>query len=349
MHKLVDIFMKDAARICDKINFNGIGEKTILITGASGLIGGYFIACLKYLSQRCNIKFTTVALMRNEPPAYVKELLNFGNVEVYRGDLTDADFISMLPKADIIIHAAGYGQPGRFLQEKIKTLKLNTFSTFMLFDTLADNGKFLFISTSELYSGLNNPPFKEHEIGTTNTDHPRACYIEAKRCGEAICDSYRKKGIDAKSVRLSLAYGPGTRKGDTRVLNSFIEKALSGQITLLDQGQAKRTYCYISDAIEIMWQVLLFGKEHVYNVGGESRTTIRELAHKIGNYLKVRVQFPKDAADMAGAPDDVYLDLTKALKEFGKNKYVSLDEGLANTIEWQKILYRQAIKKPDFS
>jgi nucleoside-diphosphate-sugar epimerase len=339
MNKLVDIIIQDAAQICDKVSFDGIIGKTILITGASGLIGGYFIACLKYLSQMRNIRFTTVAAMQNEPLPYLKELLNFDNVNIYRGDLTSAEFIGILPKADIIIHAAGYGQPGRFLQDQIKTLKLNTFSMFVLFDKLAENGKFLFVSTSELYSGLNNPPFKEHEIGTTNTVHPRACYIEAKRCGEAICNAYRTKGVDAKSVRLALAYGPGTRPGDMRVLNSFIEKALNGQITLLDQGQAKRTYCYISDAIEIMWNVLLFGKDPIYNVGGNSRTTIGELAHKTGSYLKVPVIFPADIKDMSGAPDDVYLDMTKVRLEFGKNEYVSLDEGLANTIEWQKALY----------
>ena len=339
MNKLVDIIIGDVEKICNKINFDGISGKTILITGASGLIGGYFMACLKYLSQMRNIRFTTIAMMQNEPLPYLKELLNFDNVNICRGDLTSAEFIGKLSEADIIIHAAGYGQPGRFLQDQIKTLKLNTFSTFMLFDKLTDNGKFLFVSTSELYSGLNNPPFKEHEIGTTNTVHPRACYIEAKRCGETICNVYRTKGVDAKSVRLALAYGPGTRPGDMRVLNSFIEKALNGQITLLDQGQAKRTYCYISDAIEIMWDVLLFGKDPVYNVGGNSRTTIGELAHKIGSNLKVPVIFPADIKDMAGAPDDVNLDMTKVRQEFGKNEYVTLDEGLANTIEWQKNLY----------
>lgn len=339
MNKLVDIIIADIEKICNKVNFDGIIGKTILITGASGLVGGYLVACLKYLSQMCNIRFTTIAVMQNEPYPYLKELLNFDNIHVYRGDLTDAKFIEKLPKANITIHAAGYGQPGRFLQDQIKTLKLNTFSTFLLFDKLAKNGKFLFVSTSELYSGLNNPPFKEHEIGTTNTVHPRACYIEAKRCGEAICNAYRIKGIDAKSVRLALAYGPGTRQGDMRVINSFIEKGLNGQIALLNQGQAKRTYCYITDAIEIMWNVLLLGKDPIYNVGGDSRTTIRELALKIGSYLNVPVIFPVDMKDMEGSPGDVYLDMTKVLKEFGKNKYVSLDEGLSNTIEWQKNLY----------
>lgn len=339
MNKLVDIIIRDAENICHKVNFDGIIDKAFLITGASGLVGGYFIACLRYLFQVRGVRFKTIAVVQNEPCSYLKELLDFENVHVYRGDLTNSEFCAKLPEADIMIHAAGYGQPGRFLQDRVKTLKLNTLSLYTLFDKLSKDGKLLFISSSELYSGLKNSPFKESEIGMTNTMHPRACYIEAKRCGEAICNAYRRKGIDAKSVRLALAYGPGTRPGDMRVLNSFIEKALHGQITLLDQGEAKRTYCYISDAIEIMWNVLLHGKDPIYNVGGNSRTTIRELANKIGSYLNVPVIFPADTRDMAGAPEDVYLDMTKVQQEFGKYEYIKFDEGLANTIEWQKVLY----------
>ncbi|MEK7097218.1 MAG: NAD-dependent epimerase/dehydratase family protein, partial [Patescibacteria group bacterium] len=172
-----------------------------------------------------------------------------------------------------------------------------------------------------------------------------SCYIEAKRCGEAICNAYRAKGVQAKSARLSLAYGPGTKQGDLRVLNSFIQKAIQGKIEMLDYGEAKRTYCYISDAIEIMWKILLFGKEPVYNVGGFSNITIADLARKIGKYLDIPVVFPKISSDkISGAPVDVSLDMSKVKNEFGKTEYVSLDEGLERTIEWQKKLYQIHLK-----
>ena len=97
-----------------------------------------------------------------------------------------------------------------FMQNPVKTLQLNTSTTLLLFEKLLPGGKFLFISTSELYSGLSHPPFTEQQIGTTNTTHPRACYIEGKRCGEAIVNAFREQGVNAKSARLALAYGPGT-------------------------------------------------------------------------------------------------------------------------------------------
>jgi len=228
------------------------------------------------------------------------------------------------------------------MENPTKTLKLNTLATFILFDKLNTGGKFLFISSSEVYSGNKNFPYKETEIGKTNTDHQRSCYIEAKRCGEAICNAQRIKGINAKSVRLSLAYGPGTKPNDQRVLNSFIQKAIeSKEIKLLDKGEAKRTYCYITDAVEIMWHVLLNGKEAIYNIGGESKTTISELAKKIGRYMDVPVIFPKSSENtLSGAPEDVCLDMKKVKNEFNKSNFTSLDEGLKKTIEWQKILYK---------
>jgi nucleoside-diphosphate-sugar epimerase len=147
---------------------------------------------------------------------------------------------------------------------------------------------------------------------------------------------------NVRSARLSLAYGPGTKPGDTRVLNSFIEKGINGKIEMIDQGKATRTYCYISDAIEIMWDILLFGKEPIYNVGGFSTTTIASLAKKIGKTLNTKVMIPKKDNALTGSPQNVRLDMSKVSKEFNKKRtdYIPLEIGLAKTIEWQKEIYK---------
>ena len=77
-----------------------------------------------------------------------------------------------------------------------------------LFKYLRPNGKFLFMSTSEIYSGLEGKHC-ETQIGTTTTEHERSCYIEAKRCGEAICNIYKNIGYNVKVIRLCLGYGIG--------------------------------------------------------------------------------------------------------------------------------------------
>lgn len=340
MDNLSKIIENDAKEVLQKIDFTELLGKTIIITGASGLIGTYFLACLKLLNNKNPGKIKVIAITQNEAPDHLKNFLNFEGITILKGDLTDINFCKKLPSADYIIHAAGYGQPGEFMKDQIKTLKLNTLTTYLLFDKISPKGKFLFISSSEVYSGSSKLPYKETDIGNTNTTHPRSCYIEAKRCGEAICNSYRNLGVEAKSARLSLAYGPGTKKNDSRVINSFIKKAIDGRIDLLDKGEAKRTYCYVSDATEIMWKILFLGEDPIYNVGGKSKTTIRKLADKIGSMLNVPVILPKNLKDtVQGAPDDVYLDLSKIKKEFNKTDYIALEKGLKKTIDWQLQLY----------
>lgn len=337
--RLADFIITDAKDSTKGIDFSNLKNKTVLITGASGIVGTYFLAGLS------GTKAKVYAVCQSKPEAYWKEITENINCTVLRGDLCNDAFVKKLPKADFIIHAAGYGQPGKFMIDPLKTIKLNTTLTLALLEKLKPKGKFLFLSSSEVYSGLTKSPFKESEVGTTNTDHPRACYIEAKCCGEAIISSARSKGIDAKSARLSLAYGPGTKKDDARVINSFIRRALTeGKIEMMDSGLALRTYCYVTDAVEIMWNILLSGKEATYNVGGTSTINIANLGREIGSILDVPVIIPKEKSKgekqaLSGAPLDVSLDLTKIKKEFGKKNFVSLEKGLKKTIEWQKGLY----------
>jgi nucleoside-diphosphate-sugar epimerase len=348
INPLVSIVEEDARALIASVDLSNLAGKSILLTGASGLLGTYFLASLREQIRKHGTQLQVTAVVYSTLAAQLNSFLDFEGAHVVRGDLIDPDFVRGLGRFDYIIHAAGYGQPGLFMEDQVKTLKLNTSTTLALFDRLAADGQFLFLSTSEVYSGHPNPPYRETQIGTTNTTHARSCYIEAKRCGEAICNAYRARGVNASSARLALAYGPGTKLSDRRVLNAFVERGLTqGKITLQDMGSAKRTYCYVSDAIEILWNILLSGREPIYNVGGMSRTTIAELAVKVGNYLGVPVEFPTDSQELGGAPQDVYLDMSLVEREFKKDQYLSLDYGLARTIEWQKALYTQALHEKE--
>jgi UDP-glucuronate decarboxylase len=334
-NRLVDILATDAHHSIKGVDLSILKGKTMLITGASGIVGTYLLAGLKNAGLK---KVYTVC--HSTPENYWQELCARVDATVIQGDLTDVHFLAGLPAVDFIIHAAGYGQPGKFMTNPQKTIALNTTSTQGLLSKLNPGGSFLFLSSSEVYSGLTIPPFVETDIGTTGPDHPRACYIEGKRCGEAIVNTARSQGIKALSARLSLAYGPGVKTDDKRVLNSFIARALTERkIEMMDAGEALRTYCYVTDAVRMMWNILLHGKDATYNVGGTSRTTIADLARMIGDALKVPVSIPQNTTQaLSGAPDDVRLDLTKYENEFGAIDFVSLEEGLRRSISWQKEL-----------
>lgn len=339
MNELAQLILDDVGLINNDIDLSFLNNKTVLITGATGLIGNYLTAYFKLYRDKTGANFKLALTAFSEPDSYYYDLLDSDKDLFLKGDLTNENFVSNLPSAGLIIHAAGYGQPGKFMDDQLKTLKLNTLATFNLFEKLNQEGKFLFISSSEVYNGSIKTPYKEDDIGCTNTDNFRSCYIEGKRGGEAICFTYHQKGVDARVARLSLAYGPGTKKTDQRVLNNFIAKGLNGRIELIDFGIVNRTYCYVADAVEILLDIIVSGKDFIYNVGGESKTTIGDLAKKIGSIIGAPVIFPDQAKPLTGAPDDVSLDLTKVKSHFNKNKFTSLNDGLVKTINWQRILY----------
>lgn len=324
----------DVKTIIKSIDFSELDGKSILITGASGLIGTYFLYTLYMINEK-GYKLSSINIViRNELPQFLRDIVTELKANVYKGDLSDDEFVNSLPFSDYIIHAAGYGQPARFVADADKTLKINTVVTFALLDKLNKNGKFLYTSSSAVYSGLIKDSFEEEDIGITNTVHPRACYIEGKKCGEAIINAYRLKGINAKAVRLSYTYGPGVRENDDRVLYSFIRKAKTGKIDMLDNGKSERIYCYVSDAIEMMWKIFLFGKEAVYNVGGKEKITILEIAELISKYFDSELSVSNNQDGYLGSSCIERLSINKYEKEFSKKSFISVKEGISRTIQW---------------
>lgn len=328
---------EDAERVRAAVDLSAMRGARVLITGASGLVGTHLLGSA-LADATADLRVT--AVLHGEPPPHLAPMLADARVRVLRGDLADPAFYPQLPAADLILHAAGYGQPGRFLQNPLATLRLNTAATFALLDRLAPGGRLLFVSTSELYSGNPHTPHTEEMIGSTGPLHPRAAYIEGKRCGEATCIAARASGVQAVAGRLALAYGPGTRPHDARVLNAFIERGLTeGDIRLMDPGRALRTYCYVTDAVTMLWRILLSGEHPVYNVGGRSTVTIAQLAQEIGGQLGVPVSIPGSGQEVSGAPDVVQLSTARYEAEFGTPAWVGLAEGVRRTITWQRSLY----------
>jgi len=270
-----------------------------------------------------------------ELPRFNQNLKSF---KLIKGDLSDYRLLESLPEFDAIIHAGGYAQPARFMEDPLSTISVNSTSTIELIKKLKDNGKFLYLSSSEVYSGSKNFPHEESDIGQTNTEHPRAAYIEGKKVGETIVAAARSKlSIDATAIRLSLVYGPGTKPVDSRVINSIISQALNNRvIKLLDSGTAIRSYCYVSDAIFLSLTAMLHGTESIYNVGGISKVSIKELAEKIAKLTRAKVQYGLDEGMMSGAPINVELNLNKIIKLTGIKKFVDLEVGLPRTIKWHE-------------
>lgn len=332
-NKIEQILFTNADTVLSNVDLSKLKGKSVLVTGASGLLGINIVSCLKKIKKDLDINL--FCWMRN--PVDDNFSVIFDDCNLIIGDISDNSMFKTSMKFDCIIHAAGYGQPLKFLENEITTIKLNTLSTFYLFDILEDNGMFLFVSSTEVYNGLDVINVEETQIGVSNTSDSRACYVEGKRTGEAISNCYARKGYNVKIARLGHTYGPGAKKQDKRVLNSLIEKGLNEDvISLMDSGEARRVFCYITDAVEMLFNILLHGKDITYNVSGNEEISIINLASLISRKLNKSIFVPPIKNSLSGSPKLVNVSNHKYLQEFKKQKFIDISEGLDSTIEWQR-------------
>jgi nucleoside-diphosphate-sugar epimerase len=328
-----EVIREIATTVFWRQEFGWLKGKTVLVTGASGLLGVNIVNTLLQEGRDIDIHIQ----VQTEP--YYTELQS--NLTVHYANLANASDCARLPNADVIISAASYAQPLRFLAQPLTALRASGFGLMALLEKCNVGGRFLYISSSEVYCDSHaTPPYKESDIGTITPYHPRACYIIGKIFGEALVNLYRNRGISTVAVRPGIIYGPGTKPGDKRSWAAFIERAiLEKKIILLDKGLVKRTFCYMTDGIELVFKALIKGTQPVYNISGKSTLTIADLAKEIGEIAKVPVIVPKTDDGIAGTPQDLSLDTSLIENEFNKTVYDDLNYGLHETITWMRRHY----------
>ena len=334
----LDLLLAEGNAVAAAVAWAPLEAAHVVVTGASGLIGSTLLASLAAVRER-GISFDLTLLVRSRLDSEIAQLVRRCGAQVILGDLAGAP-VELDRRADVVIHAAGASAPGQFMKRPLETLAIGACATLQLLRTLAPGGRFLFLSSTEIYSGFKGQLASEDDIGTTTPLHPRAGYIEAKRAGETACMGARAEGTNAVAVRVGMTYGPGTRPGDTRVINRLIEQALrTGRVELLDGGEALRSLCYVTDTVELLWNAVLRGREAIYNVAGRDEMTVRELGRRICGATGSELIVPKAPRSVPGAPGTVRVDVSRATAEFGKRDWVSLDDGLSRTLAWQRLLY----------
>ena len=347
-----NLIEEDCASLRTRLNTENLIGKSVLITGANGLIGSFiadFLCSLNRLHDY-EMKIFLTSFSLPEKAERIKHLIDSGAVTYFRWDAS-TNFDSALinkEELDIVLFCSGYGQPAKFTKDIVKTSFINTIGVNSILEFLSTFNKkssFLFISTSEIYGDpdVENIPTKEEYNGGISIDNNRASYVLSKQLGEVITKSYYDK-VNVKIARVGLIYGPGTLLGDNRVMQEFIFKAHKNKIiSLLDSGLALRNYLYLTDGVEMLLNIILNSqsKNLVYNVGGDQEpVTIRELARKIAKILDCEVEFGNDLTDaVSSAPKNVYMSMDKYRSEFSKhnNSYINLDNGLMNVIRWYKL------------
>ena len=276
---ILNIFQKD-------LPFGKLSGCNILVTGATGLIGGCLVETLMLNPSR---DYVVYACGRNFERAKKRfaEFFKDASFHFFQHDVTkpltaEVDF-------DYIIHAASNASPNFFANSPVEVMKSNLYGVTNLMDYGLVHGlkRFLYVSSGEVYGEGDGRVFTEDYSGYVDPTSPRSCYPSAKRAAETLCISYAAEyGVDVVIARPCHVYGPYFTESDNRVYAQFIRNVLNDEdIVLKSTGEQYRSWCYVVDCVSALFHILLKGDcGQAYNIAdNSSNITIKELAQLIAD------------------------------------------------------------------
>lgn len=299
-----------------------------LVTGGAGFLGshlcdkligeGHEVICMDNLStgNMDNVSH----LMGNECFRFIKY-----NV---------TEYIHVEGQLENIVHFASPASPVDYMEMPIQTLKVGSLGTHKALGlTKEKKARFLLASTSEVYGDPLVHPQSEDYYGNVSPIGPRGVYDEAKRFAEAMTMAYhRYHGIATRIARIFNTYGPRMRMKDGRVVPAFVCQALKGEdLTVFGDGHQTRSFCYVSDLIDGIYQLLMSEEVNPMNIGNPKEMSVLEFAQEI-----LRITGSKSKIVFKPLPQDDpkvrQPDIGKIKRVLGWEPRVSLEEGLKKTI-----------------
>lgn len=339
MKKIIDQDIKSILN--NDIQWEKLRGKTVLITGATGMIGGYMLYTLVALNKLEDYGMKLYGLVRH-PDKMQKELRAYISLitqSVSEEIKTDVNF-------DYIIHAASPASPLIMREDPVGTVAANTLGAFYTLDLARRSNAegYLFISSREIYGQPyeGQVKFTEDSYGFVDPLEPRSCYPEGKKAAETMCACFKQQyGLNAKIARLAHTFGPGMPVDDGRVQADFLRNIIHNEdIVLKSEGTAVRTYTYVSDAAAALFYILLNSDEMVYNIASEESTvSIRDLAQTLVDAyperkLKLVFDIPEPSENTGCAPFTLGILSSEKIRKLGWEPEYSLKEGLMRTVEY---------------
>jgi UDP-glucose 4-epimerase len=280
----------------------------VLLTGASGFVGGYLAPALVAAGHEVQ------ALVRDvggyEAPDGVTPLA---------ADLEHLDRVA-LPEVDAVAHFAQANVP--FPDEAGTLYAVNTISTLVLLEHARTCGaqRFLYASSASVY-GFGDRPFTEADPVAAHD-----FYATTKINSEQLVETY-SPFLGTSVFRLVAPYGPGQ---SGRMIPGVIGRVRDGRpVTLNGGGRPRMNPIYVEDAVRAAVAALALEGNHLVNVAGDEVVGIDRIAELAGEALGREPVFEHGDAD---APGDVVADTTRFDELFDLPDRVGMAEGIRRMV-----------------
>ena len=340
------------ADIYDAISDTGIpwhelSGSTVLVTGATGLLGSAIVRTLSAANDKHALRMRLIGHGRNSGKG--DELANSHGMEFVRGDIREPPPISGIAETiDYIFHCAATTASADMAAKPDDVMTIAADGTKNILDLALEKRcrSLVYLSSMEVYGQTGLREVSESDLGYLDLSNPRSSYPESKRYCETLCAAYAARhGLPIKIARLSQTFGAGTPKDDRRVFAQFASSAIDMRdIELHTEGKSRGNYCYISDTVRALLTILLKGANgEAYNIANpEASATIREMAELVANKICggkicVTVNIPQDINKLGYAPDTGFVMNANKLKALGWVPKYGLEEMYRRMIaDWQE-------------
>lgn len=332
-----------------EIEWRKFENKTVLITGAYGMIASYLVYFFSYLVEKRGMNIKIIAIIRNREKA--KECF-YGLMEQDYFKISTMNLLHSLnieEEVHYIFHAAGLSKPTLYSTNPVEVAQINDIGTYYLLQLARKKGAegFVVFSSGDVYGKMKDVDIiTEEDMGSVDPLNLHSCYSESKRMAETWCMAFfHEYQVPAKIARICHTYSPTMDvENDPRVFASFMKCAIEKtDIKILSNGQARRPFCYITDALAAILLIILDGKAgEAYNVcNSDEFLSMYELAQVISGLQKQH----KLNIEVVGERKDGYLEnyenpanlpVERKLERMGWEHRVNVKQGFANVLEYYK-------------
>ncbi|WP_086246135.1 CDP-glycerol glycerophosphotransferase family protein [Campylobacter devanensis] len=345
------IITGDLKEVYNAIDWEFARDKVFFITGATGVIGSFLVRCLNYANKQSGLGIKIVLPVRDLQKVRllynVKETTD-ANMEIIQNDITNK--IIYKENVDYIIHCASNTASMSFVNTPEETFNISAKGTENILNFAKEKKikSMIYLSSMEAYGNIDKPrKLKENDLGEIDDSNPRNSYPLGKREAENLCYKYAKENdLEVKIIRLAQVIGASVDYGDTRVFSHFARSIVEKKdIVLNTPAQTTSSYCYISDTIIGILNVLMKGKSgECYNLANEESTIrICDLAKKLSQkYTTSKLIFDLKDSPQYQKTTHWILDTTK-LQALGWSPKVTLDMAFSRLIS---SFYYQKVGKP---
>ena len=306
-----------------------------LITGGAGFIGSH-------LSERLLGQGATVVALdafTDFYPRPIKEanlsgLRGHPGYRFVEGDIRDVDLGALLDGVTHVFHLAAQAGVRRSWGSEFQVYTgLNIDSTQRLLEACVGRPieRLVYASSSSVYGDDVAIPMVE-----TAMPQPLSPYGVTKLAAEQLCHLYFvNHAVPAVSLRYFTVYGP--RQRPDMGFHRFFSAVQAGRpLVQFGDGLQTRDFTFVADAAAATATAAVRGVPgRVYNIGGGSRVSLKEVFDLIGRVtgrpVPIDLQGPQK-----GDMRDTYADTTRARADLGFAPSVTLEGGLREMWRWME-------------